>query len=217
MKRMNYWGKPVALLVFLVSPVGGLEATGAVMTPTTSAPSSVATESISSREKSDFDLAQGLMGQCRAAGNSIFVYSERSTVNPIRALQPNEQVKLAEESGRAGWIAISSPISGFVQAKDLKPCSNAGGNSEEVSRPSPGRCRRVVYDGSEGVAIRERPDQNAPRISGVFFGDSVTLANPPQFRLDSEGREWVRIVAPAAGWMSNGFPSTGDINLRACI
>lgn len=214
---MSYWSKPVALLTFLVISVGGLEATSTVMTRTTSATPSLATESILSRETSDFDLAQGLMGQCRAAANSIFVYSERSTANPIRALQPNEQVTLAEESGRAGWIAISSPISGFVQAKDLKPCSNAGGNSEEVSRPSPGRCRRVVYDGTEGVAIRERPDQNTPRVGGVFFGDSVTLVNPPQFRLDSEGREWVRIVAPTAGWMSNGFPATGDINLSACV
>ena len=161
-------------------------------------------------------LTQGLSGQCRAAARSTFIYAERSTANPIRALQADEQVTLAEASGRNGWIAIRSPISGFVQAQDLKPC--AGNPAATTPSPTPpNRCRRVIYEEDEGLAIRESPNTNSARVGGVFFGDRVTLSDPPQFRLDDAGREWVRITAPTSGWISNGFPQLGDINLKACF
>lgn len=165
---------------------------------------------------SSFLLTQGLSGQCRAATQSIFIYAERSTANPIRALQADEQVILAEASGRNGWIAIRSPISGFVQAKDLKPCP--GNTAATTPSPTPpNRCRRVIYEEEEGLAIRESPNTNSARVGGVFPGDRVALSDPPQFRLDDAGREWVRITAPTAGWISNGFPQLGDINLKACF
>jgi len=168
------------------------------------------TSTLSSQTNS-FLLTQGLSGQCRAAARSIFIYAERSTANPIRALQADEQVTLAEASGRDGWIAIRSPISGFVQAKDLKPCDGP------TPPPPPNRCRRVIYEEEEGLTIRETPNTNSARVGGVFFGDRVTLSDPPQFRLDDAGREWVRITAPTPGWLSNGFPQLGDINLKACF
>lgn len=214
MERLVCWGTSIALLAILLSTGERLRTTATVLSSTTSAKTSLEAKSTSSQKPDTVQLAQGLIGQCRAVARSIFVYSERSTANPLRALQADEQVFLAEESGRGGWIAISSPINGFVQAKDLKPCPG-----QEVGSPPspPNRCRRVIYERPEGLTIRERPDQNSPRVGGVFFGDSVTLDNPPQFRLDNQGREWVRITAPTAGWMSNGFPATGEINLRACF
>ncbi|MEW6497182.1 MAG: hypothetical protein AB1589_32465, partial [Cyanobacteriota bacterium] len=163
-------------------------------------------------QRVNVQLAQRRIGECRAATRSTFIYQERSTANPIRALQPNEQVTLAQESNRGGWIAINSPLSGFVQTNDLKLCSNAS------SRPSPSNlCRQVTYKGTEGVAVRERPNFNARQIDTVFLGNLVTLSNPPQFVTDDTGREWARLASPTAGWMSNGFPATGDLNLEACL
>jgi hypothetical protein len=233
MKKISHWGKPVALLALILSVVADLKATA--VTNTTSAPIISESEPTLSQQSDNLQLAQGLAGQCRIAAQSMFVYRERSISNPIRALELNEQVTLAEENGRDGWIAVSSPIRGFVEARALKSCNQQPRDSREPisqqpresreprqvqvpPRSSPSNlCRRVTYEGTEGLAIRERPEINATRVSGVFLGERVTLTNPPQFRVDTEGREWVRLTAPSAGWMSNGFPSSGDLNLEACL
>lgn len=221
MRIISQWSKPAALLALGLTVAEGLMATASVAVDARQTP--LVTAFVHTQDNgensynptSSFLLTQGLSGQCRAAARSIFIYAERSTANPIRALQADEQVILAEASGRNGWIAIRSPISGFVQAKDLKPCA---GNSGTTPSPTPpNRCRRVIYEDDEGLAIRESPTTNSARVGGVFFGDRVTLSDPPQFRLDDAGREWVRITAPTAGWLSNGFPQLGDINLKACF
>lgn len=221
MRIISQWSKPAALLALGLTVAEGLMATASVAVDARQTP--LVTAFVHTQDNVEngynptgsFLLTQGLSGQCRAAARSIFIYAERSTANPIRALQADEQVILAEASGREGWIAIRSPISGFVQAKDLKPCA---GNSGTTPSPTPpNRCRRVIYEDDEGLAIRESPTTNSARVGGVFFGDRVTLSDPPQFRLDDAGREWVRITAPTAGWLSNGFPQLGDINLKACF
>lgn len=221
MRTISQWSKPAALLVLGLTVAEGLMATASVAVDARQTP--LVTAFVHTQDNVEngynptgsFLLTQGLSGQCRAAARSIFIYAERSTANPIRALQADEQVILAEASGREGWIAIRSPISGFVQAKDLKPCA---GNSATTPSPTPpNRCRRVIYEDDEGLAIRESPTTNSARVGGVFFGDRVTLSDPPQFRLDDAGREWVRITAPTTGWLSNGFPQLGDINLKACF
>jgi hypothetical protein len=230
MKNMSYWGTPVALLALALSAVGDIRAIATVLSNTSSANLILEAELNQSQQKRTFQLAQGLVGQCRAASRSIFVYRERSSASPTRALESNEQVVLAEEDGRGGWIAISSPIRGFVEARDLKRCSEEP--EEVVIRPRPPRseevvtrprppgsnlCRQVTYQGLEGVVVRERPDIYSRPLSTVFFEERVTLNNPPQSRVDSEGREWVRLTSPVVGWMSNGFPATGDLNLSACF
>ena len=218
MKTMSRWGIPVALLALALSAVGDIKAIATVLSNTSSANLSLDAELNQSQQKRTFQLAQGLVGQCRAASRSIFVYRERSSASPTRALESNEQVVLAEEDGRGGWIAINSPIRGFVEARDLKRCSEEP--EEVVIRPRPPRsnlCRQVTYQGLEGVVVRERPDIYSRPLSTVFFEERVTLNNPPQSRVDSEGREWVRLTSPVVGWMSNGFPATGDLNLSACF
>ena len=230
MTTMSRWGIPVALLALALSAVGDIKAIATVFSNTSSDKLSLEAELNQSKQKWTFQLAQGLVGQCRAASRSIFVYRERSTASPTRALEPNEQVVLAEEDGRGGWIAISSPIRGFVEARDLKRCSEEPEevvtrprpprSQEVVTRPSPPRsnlCRQVTYQGLEGVVVRERPDIYSRPLSTVFFEQRVTLNNPPQSRVDGEGREWVRLTSPVVGWMSNGFPAKGDLNLTACF
>lgn len=221
MRIISQWSKPAALLALGLTVAEGLMATASVAVDARQTP--LVTAFVHTQDNGEngynptgsFLLTQGLSGQCRAAARSIFIYAERSTANPIRALQADEQVILAEASGREGWIAIRSPISGFVQAKDLKPCARNSGTTPSPTPPN--RCRRVIYEDDEGLAIRESPTTNSARVGGVFFGDRVTLSDPPQFRLDDAGREWVRITAPTAGWLSNGFPQLGDINLKACF
>ncbi len=230
MKKMSHWGTPVALLALALSAVGDTKAIATVFSNTNSANLILEAGLNPSQQKGTFQLAQELVGQCRAASRSIFIYRERSTASPTRALEPNEQVVLAEEDGRGGWIEISSPIRGFVEARDLKRCSGEPEQTvtrprpprseEVVTRPRPPRsnlCRQVTYQGLEGVVVRERPDISSRPISTVFFEERVTLSNPPQSRVDGEGREWVRLTSPVVGWMSNGFPATGDLNLSACF
>ncbi len=216
MKRMSHWSKPIALLAFVLSPVGSFEAAANIATHTTSGNTSLESASTASLKRENLQLAQGFLGECRAAARSTFIYSERSRAEPIRSLQADEKVTLAEENGRRGWIAISSPIAGFVNTEDLKLCSGEPVRPQPPPTSSANRCRRVIYEGPEGLTVRERPDKNSPRVGGVFFEDRVTLSNPPRFEVDSEGREWARITSPIAGWVSNGFGSTGEINLRAC-
>lgn len=246
MSQINQWSKSATLVVFALTLAEALFATASVALTTEStelvarwvngtqnvennADRTLVTDEPDSFRSTPFTqtrsffLAQGLNGQCRAAARPTFIYTDRSMTNPIRALQTNEEVTLAEGSGREGWIAIGSPIIGFVQTKDLKPCAGDSGvttpstPSNSSPNPSPNRCRRVIYEGDEGLVIRESPNTASARVGSVFLTDRVTLSEPPQFRLDDAGREWVRISAPMTGWISNGFPELGDINLKACF
>lgn len=214
MRKMSRWDKPVALLALGLISVGSIKANATILNRLSTGNKISASVSTPAQKYYNVKLAQRRVGTCRAAARSTFIYQDRSTAYRIRSLQPDEKVTLAEERGRAGWIAISSPISGFVETKDLKLCSGA---SARPASPSSNLCRQVTYKGVEGVAIRERPDINSHQLDAVFSGERVTLVNPPQFILDDQGREWVRLSAPGAGWMSNGFPATGDINLEACL
>jgi hypothetical protein len=211
MKRMSHWGRPIALFALVLSTVGGMKATATVLTSTATDNRRLGSEAMVLVKRNNVQLAQR-RGECRAAARSTFIYQERSTTNRIRAIQSNEQVILAEAGGRDGWIAVSSPISGFVQTQDLKRCG-------EVSTPPARRnlCRQVTYEGVEGVAVREKPDISSSQVSTVFFGDRVTLSNPPEFITDGMGREWSKLAEPSVGWMSNGIPARGDINLVACF
>jgi hypothetical protein len=213
MKKTSPWHKSIALLALVLSTICSIKATATTLTTITTTSMILESELTVSHKKVNSQLAQGLVGQCRAAARAIFIYQEPSTSNPLRVLQPEEQVTLAGESSRRGWIAINSPIKGFVQAKDLKPCFD---DASVSPLPPPNLCRRVRYSGTEGVAVRVRPDKSSPQVGKVFFQDQVTLSNPPRFVDDNERRQWVRIAAPTVGWMSNGLPSEGS-NLEACF
>lgn len=219
MKMIAHWGKPVAILALGLSSVGYLNAPSTAVTDTTTTNVTQKSESNSSAPQNTFQLAQGLVGQCRAAKQRIFVYPERSTSSQsIRTLAPNELVTLAD-TGAAGWIAISAPITGYVRASDLKPCP--GGTrpptpapdtqapSQEGTQGSQGGsnvCRKVISP-PEGLAVRNTPVLSAPRVSGVYVGNTVKLASPRESQKDSQGRTWVRITEPTTGWISSGFPN----------
>lgn len=237
MKKMSYWGQSMALLALVLSAVGSVNSLATAATSTKTANSIQKSESTSLQHSGNLQLAQGIVGQCRAAGRRIFVYSQRSTTSQtVRTLSPNEQVTLADD-GAAGWVAISSPEVGYVRASELISCPVAERPTPRprlrprprpAASPAPApatatnqtssRCRIVTYNGPEGgLAIRTQPDRNAPRIAGVNFGEKLTLrTSPPPSNLDKDGRDWVEVIAPSRGWISNGFPSTNSTNIAPC-
>ena len=219
MKKMSYWGKPVALCALVLSAVSSLNVLAA--TSTTTANITQKPEPTLLQHQSNFQLAQSLVGQCRVAKDRIFVYAQRSlNSETLRTLAPDEQVTIAD-NGVRGWIGISEPEVGYVRTEDLAKCPT------ETTKPKPttnttnttasGLCRVVTYQKPEGLAIRERPDKNSPRVGGVYLGNQVTLkTDPPQFKLDKEGRAFVEFTAPIAGWISYGYPNSKSANLGAC-
>lgn len=212
MKMKSYWGQPVALMV-VISAVSSLIAPA---------------QAIPERTEAVQLAQQDLVGQCRAANQRLPIYRQPTTSSPSdRILATAEQVKLADNGNGNGWIRISAPIAGFVEAAKLMNCSGVAVNPTPP-RPAPApapapapissRCRVVTYNGPEGgLAIRSRPDRTAPRVDGVKFGDRVTLrTSPPPTTLDKDGRAWVEVTAPSRGWISNGFPSTKSMNIGSC-
>ncbi|NEP25472.1 SH3 domain-containing protein [Moorena sp. SIO3I6] len=290
MTTIRHWSTFFPLLALVLSSLGGVDARATVIPSTNSANTIPSATPTQAQTQGKFQLAQELMGECRAAAESMFIYKQRSTSNPIRTLDLNEQVILAENKvSKDGWIAIKFPINGFVQAQDLKFCPGTGGvrptqtqslcrqaaksmfiykqpsiepirtlePDEEVilaenkvrkngwiaiNSPVPGfvrakdlkfcqqtlrvstnqrqsLCREVIYKGNDGIAVRRQPDINSSRLGLVSYGVEVTLINrspQEQFFQDSQGREWARITYPVNGWMSNGFPRNGDQNLVVC-
>jgi hypothetical protein len=153
------------------------------------------------------EIAQGLVGQCRAAKRPIFIYSERSTTsNRVRSLSINEQVTLADNGG-SGWIAVNAPVTGFVQTADLKLCTQA-----PPPPPPPPRdlCRRTTVD----LNVRERPNVNARVIRLLRAGQQITLRTG-QETTDADGRVWAEISSPVAGWISTR-PDEGRSNITNC-
>lgn len=206
MKRINRWGQSTTLLALALSTVVSLDVSATTASSTTTVNSSRESEPTSLQVQGNMQLAQGLVGQCRAAKQRIFVYTERSASSQtVRTIGANEEVTLADD-GAAGWIAISSPATGYVQARDLKPCKggNQPGGNQSDSGSTSSMCRKVTV--VQGLTIRQSASPSAALVGGVLTGTTVKLANPQQSQKDSQGRTWVQIVAPKAGWISSGFP-----------
>lgn len=225
MKKMSHWGKPVALFALVLSAVGSLKAPATAVSSTTTANSMQKSESTSFQPPGNYQLAQTLVGQCRAPKERVFVYSQRSTTSQtIRTIGPNDQVTLADD-GAAGWIAISSPTVGYVRVSELTACP-AANRPNPAPSPAPSSaltqttslCRTVLYSGPEGgLAIRSGPDRSAPRVGGAQLGERVRLrTSPPPTTLDKDGRSWVEVTAPSRGWISYGYLNSKSINLGLC-
>ncbi len=132
------------------------------------------------------DTAQAFPGKCAMAREEIFVYNSPATSGRrIRSLRPEEQVALVDE-GINGWIAINSPIKGFVQIKDLKPCSPIG------------ECRAA----KQGIFVYDKPDSSGRKIRSILTNEEVTIAGTNE-------NGWIAISSPA-----NGFVQTVD--LKSC-
>ncbi|NEP59441.1 MAG: SH3 domain-containing protein [Symploca sp. SIO2G7] len=228
MKKLSPWKEPIALLAIVLSTFGGIKTAAAPLPETETANIKPTSEQSVLELQGNWQLAQVLVGQCRAAKQRIFVYTQRSIYSQtIRTIAPNEVVTLAD-SGSNGWIAIRSPVIGYVQTTELKACQQQAAPPKTAppqasnppnSNPSSRLCRLVTYKDEEveGLVIRSKPNRESRRVSGVLQGERVTLKNSPlPLVRDSEGRSWAEITAPAAGWISLGYPGSDSINLTSC-
>lgn len=152
------------------------------------------------------NLAQALIGQCRAVNKRVSVYKQASTTGAVvSTLNAETKVTLAD-NGSGGFIGISSPVSGYVQVANLKLCSG--------TPPVGNTCRRVIQP--LGLAIRREASPDAANLGGVAYLDRVDLTTTPATsKRGPDGRNWIQIAKPAAGWVSNGFPG-GSSNLGVC-
>ncbi|MDY7014678.1 MAG: SH3 domain-containing protein [Cyanobacteriota bacterium] len=157
---------------------------------------------------SETQLAQSLVGQCRQVNKQVPVFVERDATSEALRLLPRGTEVTLSGSGEGGFIAINAPEAGFVHTVNLTTCAGV------VNPPTAGVCRRVVYPG--GLAIRSQPTPNSTYVGGAGYLSRVTLANnPPTTQREANGRIWVQIAEPRAGWVSNGFGSTS--NLAYCL
>jgi len=158
-------------------------------------------------------LAQAsLVGQCRATRLQIPIFRMAdATSEALRLLSPNEQVTIADSSvGVNGFIGISAPVSGYVHAINLKPCSNGSDTSGNK-----GLCRKVARP-AQGLLIRRQPSVAAAQVGGVAYLGRVTLTTTPATAKQADGRNWVEISSPARGWVSNGLVTQSQSNLEYC-
>ncbi len=156
-------------------------------------------------------LAQtSIIGQCRAARLSTPIFSQRDPRSPVAKLMlTNDKVTLSENGATDGLIGVSAPTPGFIYAVNLKMCGDT------TPPPSGSLCRRVIQP--EGLIIRAQPNPNSAQVGSVGYLQEVTLTqNPPKRQDGPQGRIWIEIAKPAAGWVSNGFAGSGASNLGTC-
>jgi hypothetical protein len=152
-----------------------------------------------------------LVGQCRAANKRTPIYLNRNPVSEVVVLlETNATVTLAENGGANEMIGVSKPKSGFVHAPNLKNCANAN-----APKPTPtGVCRLVVQP--QGLIVRNEAGNAAPIVGSLAPKTKVTLAEPISTVERDDGRVWLKVAQPVAGWVSNGFVNQQFRNLGAC-
>lgn len=158
-------------------------------------------------------MAQDLAGQCRRTNQRVDVYPSRGeNVQPSGSL-PSGTVVILSDNGSGGLVGISSPTTGLVQARYLNTNCDTSGAKPPVTGS---KCRRVIYP-DDGLVIRSQPSRTSNNLGGVGMNGRVELTTDPATRRkDGEGREWVEITQPKAGWVSNGYAGTGYSNLGMC-
>ncbi|HEY9600862.1 MAG TPA: SH3 domain-containing protein [Allocoleopsis sp.] len=206
MKKINCLGQSVHVLAVMAIATTGM-----------SIPAIAGSDIPTSQET--LKVAQAsLAGQCRAAKLQIPVFrSANTTSEAVRLLAANEQVTLADIAVDAnGFISISSPVVGYVQATNLKPCGDSAVTPpSNVPPANQNLCRRVARP-SQGLAIRREPSTAAVQVGGVRYLGRVTLTTSPATLKRADNRDWVEISSPVRGWVSNGLVTESKSNLVYC-
>ena len=71
-----------------------------------------------------------------------------------------------------------------------------------------------VNTSSTGLNVRAWPGYAEQIVGGVANGSTVDPGSFPASVIEADGRNWVAIVAPVNGWVSNGSPgSPGNLSL----
>jgi hypothetical protein len=185
----NRWNQAIGSVAFIAIAITGTSLPTMAQTPAAAPP---------------------IIGQCRAAKQSTAIFSQRSSTSAVvTALAADQRVTLSENGGTDGFIGVSTPSKGFVQAVNLKLCANT------TPPPDKGLCRRVSQ--TQGLIIRQGPSATSNVVGGVDFNSQVFLTTTPATsKVSTDGRIWVQIARPASGWVSNGFQNAPGSNLVYC-
>jgi hypothetical protein len=167
---------------------------------------------------------------CRKVGNppdGLIIRSNPSTTSAqVGGVGKGSTVTLTtapptvrSDAAKRKWVEISAPKAGWISngfpgdSGHLVMCSGAK-PPVPPQPPTGSTCRRVIRP-NEGLLIRSDANMGARVLGGVALGQRVTLTNDPATtKKDSQGRSWIQISAPTAGWISNGFGTTN--NTGAC-
>jgi hypothetical protein len=163
--------------------------------------------------------AATLIGQCRAANKRTPIYSARNPTSEVVALlETGNAVMLSENGGENGLIGVDKPKVGFVHTPNLKDCSGKPKPPVAVQPPPQptltGVCRKVVQP--QGLIVRNAAGNVAPIVGSLAVNQKITLAEPIETAERDDGRIWIKIAKPVAGWASNGFANQQFRNLGAC-
>lgn len=112
----------------------------------------------------------------------------------IGRLNQNQSVYIANE-GRNGWVPIEAPVSGYITAANLKPCSPetanlypTSENDSNITVPG-GSCRRT---NQANVPVFTQP--GGQLVGSLGAGQIINIAN--------EGENgWVPIETPVSGYV----------------
>ncbi|MDY6937823.1 MAG: SH3 domain-containing protein [Cyanobacteriota bacterium] len=85
----------------------------------------------------------------------------------------------------------------------------------ETAQAAETLCRQVFRERLDGLVIYEEPNPFSRAIGGLSVNQQVTLAPDFVNILGEDGQNWIEIVAPVRGYISNGF-SGGTSNLVYC-
>ncbi len=213
MKKM-YKGRSVPVLAVIAIATTGMSTSAIAHSDITPSQASV-------------KLAQAsLAGQCRATKLQIPIFREANTTSEaLQLLSPNAEVTLADNRvNRRGFIRISAPVEGYVEAVNLKPCTASTGVTSTDTTQTPATsstssttdlCRRVARP-PQGLVIRREPTTTSVRLGRVAYLGRVTLSATPATEKKDEVRNWVEISSPTRGWVSNGLLTEEESNLGYC-
>lgn len=198
MSKINQFGKSVRVVAIVAIATTGISNSAFANTDTAT--------------QDNLQLAQASpVGQCRAAKISTPIFKERAaTSEALQLVAAEKTVTLAGSSDASGLIPVSTPISGFIYAINLKPCGNT-----PTPPPTKELCRRVLRP-TEGLTIRRDATSTSAIVGGVGYLGQVTLTTNPATVKQAENRDWVQISAPASGWVSNGLATEKVSNLGLC-
>jgi hypothetical protein len=200
--HLNFWNSAIAL-----ATVSAVTVTSSLMPAI--ADNHLAQDATPMQEAAP---ATSIIGQCRAVKHNTPIFSDRAAISPaLRLLSTNDEVILGENSAVEGMILVSAPVRGYVFTANLKSCGTG-------TPPPTGLCRQVINP-PQGLFIRTKADPDSPLAnpSGVGYRERVTLTtSPATIKEGAEGRIWVQISSPAAGWVSNGFRGSAQSNLGFC-
>ena len=111
-------------------------------------------------------------------------------------------------------ILLASTFPAVVAAHSLS-FSRTFQTRETLAQNANSLCRQVFRERLDGLVIYDRPSSYSNAIGGLAVNQQVTLA--PNFVniVGDDGQNWIEIVAPVRGYISNGF-SGGPSNLVYC-